>query len=76
MLSYVLDKFISQPELDTPSSGFTVTKFVVVSGSIALVLFGMGYTLYGLGSVIKPAGEIIDEFHDSDSSDSSDSESE
>jgi len=71
ILSYVLDKFVSQSDVLDKSvnsgSGITVTKFVFVTGSIALVLFGMGYALYGLGSVVKPVSDIVEEICDSDS---------
>ena len=77
ILSYVLDKLVSHSEVvNTPSSGITTTKFVFIAGSVALVLFGMGYALYGLGSVAKPLSKIVEELNDSDSSDSSDSSEE
>ena len=69
----MLDKVIMTDEVGDNSDGFTVTKFAIVAGSIALVLFGLGYTLRGFGEAVKPVGKIINTFHDSDSSDSSDS---
>ena len=53
-------------------NGFTVTKFILVAGSIALMLFGSGYALRGLGSVMEPFSDIVDELHDSSDTDSSD----
>ena len=71
IVSYVLDILVSQSDvLDTSvnsGSGITVTKFVFVTGSVALALFGMGYALYGLGSVVKPVSVIVDQLCDSDS---------
>ena len=46
------------------------TNFVLITGSIALVLFGLGYALRGLGSAIEPISKIIDT--DSENSNSED----
>ena len=54
------------------TNGFSTFKFVAIAGSISLLLFGTGYALYGLGSALRPISDIVDEFHDSNSTDSSD----
>ena len=75
ILNYVVGKLISSNKvINTPYLGFTTNKFILVAGSVSLILFGIGYSLYGLGSVIKPVCDIIDDFHDSDNK-SSDSNS-
>ncbi len=47
-------------EVSHENEGFSTTKFVMVVGSISLLLFGIGYAL-------RPVSEIVDELHDSDS---------
>lgn len=64
--SYLASKIISEPKVtETMVSGFSTAKFAVVSGSLAVVLFGVGYAFYGMGSVVKPVTDIVDDFHDS-----------
>jgi len=47
------------------NGGLTVFKFVAITGSIAFLMFGVGYMLNGLGHTLKPVSDIIDELHDS-----------
>ena len=63
------------PESGRISNGFNTTKFVCITGGISLVLFSLGYVIYGLGSVMEPISDIIDELHDSESNSDSDSDS-
>ena len=71
ILSFVVDKLVSNsPTSEIPTGRFTVTKFVFITGSVALILFGLEYTLHGLGSVMDPISDIIDELHDSDETES------
>lgn len=63
LMDYIFPK-VSE-EVMVADNGFTTTKFAIVAGSIAVVLFGTGYALYGLGSVAKPISDIIEELNDS-----------
>jgi len=74
--NYLVGKVIARPEVVEPAvNGFNTLKIVSVSGSVALVLFGLGYAFYGMGQVMKPVSEIIDELHDSDSDSDTDTSS-
>ena len=71
LLSYLLGKIMTRPEVVEPvSNGLSLISVISVSGSVALVLFGLGYAFYGMGSVVKPVIDIVDDFHDSDKEDS------
>ena len=48
--------------------GFTVTKFVLVIGSLSLLFIAVGY-------VLKPVSKIVNELHDSSDSHRSSDES-
>ena len=75
--SYVLDTLISHRDSINASvlSEITTAKIVFIAGSVSLLFFGIGYMLYGLGSVAKPISDIIDELHDSNDSSSGSSTS-
>ena len=53
------------PNIQEPTeTGFSYVKFVAVTGSITLVLFGTGYMLFGLAKVttsLKSKDIIMDE---------------
>ena len=55
----------STPEIK--DSSFSLLRFAVITGGVSLVLFGIGYAMVGVGSVIGPIGDIIDDSDDSDS---------
>ena len=49
--------FISKPDTE---EGFTTTKFVLVVGTVSILLFGAGYFLNGLGDTIKTVDQALD----------------
>ena len=64
--SYLFNKIIPESKVsDSVTTDLSYFKYVVISGSLALVLFGVGYVFHGIGSVAKPISEIIDELNDS-----------
>ena len=56
-------------------NSFSTVKFVAITGSISLVLFGIGYMFYGLGTTLAPVSVIIDELHDSDTENDTENDS-
>ena len=71
MWNYIVSKITSQSQVVEPvTDGISTVRIVSISGSIALVLFGLGYAFYGMGQVVQPISEIIDELYDSNDSDS------
>ena len=73
LMGYVSEK-IFQREMETAktvetSSEFNALNFIAITGGVAVILFGLGYALHGLGQSLVPTAQIIDELHDSDSSD-------
>lgn len=76
LLGYLGGKLFDDSSSNTSNeTGFSTFKFVAVAGSVSLVLFGLGYTFYGLGSALRPVSDMID-YSDSNSDSSSDSSDE
>ncbi len=62
--SFLMDLFIEESKPEDVVESFNTFKFVAIAGSISLVLFGVGYMFYGLGSTLVPVSIILDELHE------------